>query len=122
MLAFLLTLHIIVAVLIIGLVLLQQGKGATMGASFGSGASQTVFGSRGAAPFLFKLTAFLVAVFFVTSVSLSYIGKHSAGASSSDVATQQVTQSDYEKYQAQKQQTIDQATQQKPENTSNTTK
>lgn len=57
--------------MIIGLVLIQQGKGAEIGASFGSGASNTLFGSRGTGGFLFKLTGGLVLIFFVTSLSLS---------------------------------------------------
>ena len=51
MLAFLLTIHMIVAIVLIGLILIQRGKGADIGAAFGSGASQTVFGSRGSASF-----------------------------------------------------------------------
>ena len=67
--------HIVLAFSIIALVLLQQGKGATMGAAFGSGASNTLFGSAGPASFLMKLTALLMALFFVTSLSLSYLAK-----------------------------------------------
>ncbi len=63
--------HVLIAILIIGLVLIQHGKGADIGASFGSGASNTVFGSRGTGGFLFKFTGGLVLVFFVTSLSLS---------------------------------------------------
>ena len=58
--------------------LLQQGKGASMGAAYGSGASGTVFGSRGPAGFLMKLTAFLVAAFFVTSLLLGYMAASNA--------------------------------------------
>lgn len=68
-----LLIHVFAAVCIIALVLVQQGKGATMGAAFGSGASQTVFGSRGSSSFLFKITISLVAVFFITSIGLNYI-------------------------------------------------
>lgn len=102
MLALVVTVHIIVAILIIAVVLLQQGKGANMGASFGAGSSQTVFGSRGAAPFLFKFTAFLVAVFFVTSVGLSYIGKHAA-VDAKVASSQGVSQADYQQQQAKQQ-------------------
>ena len=70
-----LAIHILIALLIIGLVLIQHGKGADMGASFGGGASKTVFGSRGAAPFLMKLTGFFALLFFVTSLSLGYLSK-----------------------------------------------
>ena len=73
-----LVLHVLVAIAMIGLILLQQGKGAEMGASFGAGASQTVFGAAGAAGFLIKLTAGLAAVFFATSLGLAvYAKKHS---------------------------------------------
>lgn len=68
-----LILHVLVAVAVIGLVLLQHGKGADIGAAFGSGASNTVFGSQGTGSFLFKLTGGLVLTFFVTSLLLSSI-------------------------------------------------
>lgn len=69
--------HVFAAVCIIALVLVQQGKGATMGAAFGSGASQTVFGSRGSGSFLFRITISLVGVFFLTSIGLNYLVMHS---------------------------------------------
>lgn len=59
--------------MLIGLVLIQHGKGADIGAAFGSGASNTVFGSQGTGGFLFKLTGGLALTFFVTSLSLSYM-------------------------------------------------
>ena len=65
--------HVLVAAFIVLLVLIQQGKGATMGAAFGSGASQTVFGSRGSGSFLFRLTMGCLAAFFITSLSLNYL-------------------------------------------------
>ncbi len=65
--------HILAAVALIALVLLQQGKGATMGAAFGSGASQTVFGSRGSGSFLLRITIMFVVVFFSTSIALNYL-------------------------------------------------
>lgn len=68
-----LIIHIFAAVCILGLVLVQQGKGATMGSAFGSGASQTVFGSRGSGSFLLKVTVGFVVVFFATSVGLNYM-------------------------------------------------
>lgn len=68
-----LTIHLLVALTIIGLVLIQHGKGADAGASFGGGSSQTVFGSRGSATFLSRLTAILAAVFFMTSITLAYM-------------------------------------------------
>ncbi|PJD92841.1 MAG: preprotein translocase subunit SecG [Legionella sp.] len=67
----LLIIHILIAMTIIGLVLMQHGKGADIGAAFGSGASNTVFGSQGTGSFLFKLTGGLVLAFFATSVLLS---------------------------------------------------
>lgn len=68
-----LLIHVFAAVCVIALVLVQQGKGATMGAAFGSGASQTVFGSRGSGSFLFRVTMTFVAVFFITSITLNYL-------------------------------------------------
>jgi len=72
----LLMFHVIIAVAIIALVLLQQGKGAEMGAAFGSGASQTVFGSQGSSSFLLKVTGLLAMLFFVTSLTLGYLAAH----------------------------------------------
>lgn len=71
----LLVVHVIVALLIVGLIMLQQGKGAEMGASFGSGGSQTVFGAAGTGNFFSRLTAILVAVFFATSFVLAMIAQ-----------------------------------------------
>ena len=68
-----LIIHIFSAVCLIALVLVQQGKGATMGAAFGSGASQTIFGSRGSGSFLLKVTVGFVVLFFATSVGLNYM-------------------------------------------------
>ena len=65
--------HVIVAVVLIGLVLIQHGKGADIGAAFGSGASNTLFGSQGTGGFLFKLTGGLALTFFITSLTLSYM-------------------------------------------------
>jgi preprotein translocase subunit SecG len=71
-----LIIHVLVAVFIIALVLVQQGKGATMGAAFGSGASQTVFGSRGSGSFLFRVTMGLAIAFFATSIGLNSLVTH----------------------------------------------
>lgn len=68
-----LIIHVLAAFCLILLVLVQQGKGATMGAAFGSGASQTVFGSRGSGSFLLRVTIGFVVIFFATSVALNYI-------------------------------------------------
>lgn len=72
----LLLFHVLISVGLVTLVLLQQGKGAELGASLGSGASQTVFGSQGSSSFLFKLTGLFALLFFVTSLSLGYIAGH----------------------------------------------
>ncbi len=69
----LLLVHVVIAVALVGLVLLQHGKGADAGAAFGSGASQTVFGSQGSGSFLTRTTAVLATVFFVTSLTLAYL-------------------------------------------------
>jgi len=71
-------LHLFLCLGIIGLVLLQRGKGADAGAGFGSGASGTVFGARGSATFLSKTTAILATAFFVTNLVLAYIAGHQA--------------------------------------------
>jgi preprotein translocase subunit SecG len=68
-------LHLLVALAIIGLILMQQGKGAEAGASFGGGASQTVFGSQGGSSFFAKATATCAFVFFATSFALAVIAK-----------------------------------------------
>lgn len=71
-------LNVLSALGVIGLVLLQHGKGADMGAAFGSGSSGGLFGSRGAANFLSRTTAILAAVFFITSLGLGYVSSHKA--------------------------------------------
>lgn len=65
-------LHILVAAAVVGLVLLQHGKGADMGAAFGSGASGSLFGATGSANFLSRTTAVLATLFFLTSLGLTY--------------------------------------------------
>lgn len=70
--------HVITAVVLIGLVLLQHGKGADMGAAFGSGSAGSLFGSSGSANFLSRSTAVAATVFFITSLSLTYIYSHPA--------------------------------------------
>ena len=67
-----LVLHVLAALGIVGLVLLQHGKGADVGAAFGSGASGSIFGSTGSANFLSRATAMLAVVFFLTSMGLTY--------------------------------------------------
>jgi preprotein translocase subunit SecG len=75
MYSFILVVHIILAILIIALVLVQQGKGAEAGASFGGGGAATVFGASGAGNFLTRLTAIFTALFFVTSLTLAVFAK-----------------------------------------------
>ena len=70
----LLTVHILVALAIIGLVLMQHGKGADMGAAFGSGSSGSLFGASGSANFLSRTTGVLATVFFVATLALAYFG------------------------------------------------
>jgi len=69
-----LTVHVLVGLGVIGLVLLQHGKGADAGAAFGSGSSGSLFGASGSANFMSRTTAVLATVFFVTSLTLSYLG------------------------------------------------
>ncbi|ADZ90251.1 preprotein translocase subunit SecG [Marinomonas mediterranea] len=76
--ALILVVHVLAAVAIIALVLLQQGKGADAGASFGGGASQTVFGSQGGSSFFGRMTAFFALVFFLTSFGLAYVASEKA--------------------------------------------
>lgn len=73
-----LVLHVLVAIAMTAFILLQQGKGAEMGASFGAGASQTVFGAAGATSLLTRVTAILAAIFFVTSLSLAIYARKNA--------------------------------------------
>ena len=69
----LLSLHILIGISVIGLVLIQHGKGADMGAAFGGGASGSLFGASGSANFMSRTTGILAAIFFLTSLSLSYL-------------------------------------------------
>lgn len=69
--------HLFLAIGLVALILVQHGKGADMGAAFGSGASSSVFGSRGASNFLSRSTAILAALFFVTSLVLAYFAMQS---------------------------------------------
>jgi preprotein translocase subunit SecG len=72
-----LVLHVLAAISVCGFVLLQHGKGADMGAAFGSGSSGSLFGAAGSANFLSRTTAVLATVFFVTSIALTFFGsKH----------------------------------------------
>ena len=79
-----LTVFILIGLAVIGLVLMQHGKGADMGAAFGSGASGSLFGASGSANFLSRMTAVLATLFFLTSLGLSYVA-HNAGKASGSV-------------------------------------
>jgi preprotein translocase subunit SecG len=70
----LLAIQMLVALIMIGLILLQQGKGADMGAAFGSGSSGSLFGATGGANFMSRTTAVLAAIFFVCTLTLAYFG------------------------------------------------
>jgi preprotein translocase subunit SecG len=74
--------HVLLAASIIGLVLIQRGKGADAGAGFGAGASGTVFGARGSGSFLSRTTAILATLFFLTSLGLSYLFSQQTAPSS----------------------------------------
>jgi|SRR5215469_6172204 len=76
---------VFVAVFLIFLILLQQGKGADAGAAFGSGASGTVFGAAGSANFLSRTTAVLAAIFFALALGMTYLARHSTQAPQSVV-------------------------------------
>jgi preprotein translocase subunit SecG len=78
-------LHVLVAIAIIGLVLLQHGKGADMGSGFGGGASGSLFGATGSANFLSRTTAILAALFFVSSLALAYFATQRPSAPGSVV-------------------------------------
>lgn len=86
----LLVIYMIVSVCLIGLVLMQQGKGAQAGAAFGSGASQTVFGSQGSSGFLSRSTALLATAFFVLNLALAYVVNHSVKRSTLELPTSSV--------------------------------
>lgn len=79
----LLAVQVLTALGMIGLILIQQGKGADMGAAFGSGASGSLFGATGSANFLSRTTAVLATVFFVSTLALAYFGSAQLPASSS---------------------------------------
>src|SRR5271163_67808 len=90
---FILTVHILLALMIVFLVLMQRGKGAEAGAGFGAGASGTVFGARGASTALSRATAVLAAIFMVTSLSLAYVGARKSSAPANSLLDQLATPS-----------------------------
>ncbi len=73
--------HVVVCIALIMIVLLQTGKGADMGAAFGGGSSQTLFGSSGASTFLSKATTVAAVVFMITSLTLAYLSSNTSGKS-----------------------------------------
>jgi preprotein translocase subunit SecG len=73
---FLLIFHVLIGAGVVGLVLLQHGKGADMGAAFGSGSAGSLFGSSGSANFLSRATAIMATIFFLTSLGLTYMGSN----------------------------------------------
>ena len=102
---FIWVIHVIAATVLVGLVLMQHGKGADMGAAFGTGSAGSVFGSSGSANFLSRSTAVATGVFFITSMSLTYIyanpsqshgvmDKHDVSKSSQQPATPAITPGD----------------------------
>ena len=82
MLQIVLVVHLLVALAIIGLIMMQQGKGADMGASFGAGASQTLFGASGSGNALTRATSWLVALFFATSFGLAVLAQQTSAPTS----------------------------------------
>lgn len=82
-----LTIHVLLAISVIGLVLMQQGKGADAGAAFGSGSSATVFGAGGSGSFLTRMTTGLATLFFVTSLGLAVLAANRGDESNSVVDT-----------------------------------
>lgn len=85
-----LAIHLVIAFVLIVLVLLQHGKGADAGANFGGGSSQTVFGSGGTNTFMLKMTSLVAVLFFITSLTLAYLGSQQAKGYQS-VVTQEST-------------------------------
>ena len=87
-----LSIHVILAISLVILILVQHGKGADAGAAFGSGASSTVFGSSGSANFLTKITTTIALAFFVTSLALAYFAsnniKQDSGLIDAEIKTQ----------------------------------
>ena len=84
--------HVLLGIGIIGLILMQQGKGADAGAAFGTGSAGSVFGAQGAASFLSRATAIMATLFFITSLGLAVINGHKG--STFDIMSPQVTQQD----------------------------
>ena len=92
---FLTVLHVMVCVFLVVIVLLQRGKGAEIGAVFGGGSGQTIFGSRGAGNFLTKLTTGAAVVFMITSLSLAYFGRTGSNLLDDDAPAQEAPASPF---------------------------
>jgi preprotein translocase subunit SecG len=92
---FLTVLHVMVCVFLVVIVLLQRGKGAEIGAVFGSGSGSTIFGSRGAGNFLTKLTTGAAVIFMITSLSLAYFGKQGSDLLEDDQPAQEAPASPF---------------------------
>ena len=88
MFTLILTIHILVSISLVVLILIQHGKGADAGAAFGSGSSGSVFGARGANSFLSKLTSSLAAVFFATSLILTYLATSEVSSGTKGIISQ----------------------------------
>jgi len=86
--------HVLLAMILVVLVLLQHGKGADMGAAFGSGSAGSLFGASGSATFLSRATGFVAALFFITSMSLTYLSTNKTGSSSVMSLMDQVEESE----------------------------
>jgi len=91
MYALLIIIHVLVSLMLILIVLLQTGKGAEMGAGFGGGSNQTIFGSRGAATFLSKITTGAAVMFMLTSLSLAIMTKNRSNSVIRDTAPRAAT-------------------------------
>ncbi|SFV76486.1 Preprotein translocase subunit SecG (TC 3.A.5.1.1) [hydrothermal vent metagenome] len=90
-----LIIHVLLALSLVALILMQHGKGADAGAAFGAGASGSVFGARGANSFMYKLTASVAIGFFITSLSLAYLATNEVNADNQETSVmEQVTPSD----------------------------
>lgn len=85
-----LLIHVVLALALISLILLQHGKGADAGAAFGGGASSTVFGAQGSASFLSRMTKWLAILFFITSCTLAYLSREQRAPSSSVMDSESV--------------------------------
>ncbi len=86
MYTFLLVVQVVICAVLVALVLVQKGQGADIGAVFGGGASQTLFGARGAGNFLSHVTAAVAAIFFLNSLTLAYLSEHEASRAGSGIA------------------------------------